>query len=168
VVAATHLDLRALLVARRFRADLEARLTGVEIDLPPLRERREDLGLLVAAILARTPGGAEVTFDAAAARQLLAHDWPKNIRELEQAVTSAAVLAGGRPIAVRHLPRAVAAATFRKAAAPTDPVAEELARQLDAHAGNVSAIARAMGKTRKQIQRWLKRFGMNADAYRDR
>jgi len=167
VIAASHLDLRALVATRRFRGDLEARLTGVEIELPPLRERKEDLGLLVAAILTRA-GRSDVTFERAAARALFAHDWPKNIRELEQALTSAAVLAGGKPIALSHLPRAVTAPRPRKPPPREgDPVADELARQLDEHRGNVSAIARAMGKTRKQIQRWIKRFGMNADSYRD-
>jgi DNA-binding NtrC family response regulator len=169
VIAASHLDLRALVATRRFRGDLEARLAGLEVELPPLRQRKEDLGLLVAAILARAPGGAGATLERAAARALFAHDWPKNIRELEQALTSALVLSGGEPIAPAHLPPAVTAARPRKPPPREgDPVAEELARKLDEHHGNVSAIARAMGKTRKQIQRWLKRFGMDAGSYRDR
>src|SRR5262249_54757109 len=148
-------------------ADLEARLTGLVIDVPPLRERREDLGLLVAALLRRhAPGG--VGLDRDAARALLRHGWPKNVRELEQALAAAAVLAGKAPIGLKHLPAAV------KKPAPAAPprteeddqVRAELVARLEAEDGNVSAVARAMGKTRKQIQRWLKRWQLDAERYR--
>jgi DNA-binding NtrC family response regulator len=167
VVSASHMDLGALVVARRFRADLEARLMGVEVVLPPLRNRREDLGLLVAAILARARPREPIRFDRAAARALLRHSWPKNVRELEQTLTAAVARAATAAIGLEHLPAAIAAPAAETTLKGTDAeVHDELVRQLAAAAGNVSAVARAMGRTRKQIQRWLRRFGLDAEAYR--
>src|SRR5262249_28620857 len=104
VVSASHLDLARLVAEKRFRADLEARLAGVQIDVPPLRERREDLGLLAGAIL-RRGGAGEVALPRAAAGALLRYPWPKNIREVEQALTAAVVLAGRAPVTLKNLRR---------------------------------------------------------------
>jgi transcriptional regulator of acetoin/glycerol metabolism len=167
-VCASHKDLAALVEKNAFRADLLARLLGRRIDLPPLRDRTEDLGLLVAAILRRLrpdfPGDAMPPIQPAAARALLLHDWPANVRELEQALTAACVLAGRGPIELRHLPPDLQAPRARPTAeADTEEqkaLRVELERLLAEHKGNISAIARAMGKRRQQIQRWMRRLGM--------
>ena len=84
VVAATHRDLAALADEEKFRADLLARLDGATIVLPPLRERREDFALIASALIEKIAGdlAREVTFSVDAARALLMHDWPLNVREL--------------------------------------------------------------------------------------
>ncbi len=175
VVAASHHELRALVAEKRFRADLEARLEGIELEVPPLRERREDLGILIASILRRVlPDLAgEVVLDRAAVRALLRHDWPKNIRELEQALSAAVVLAGRLPVGLQHLPAALrrpivpAAVPVPVAVDDAEPeLRRALVLQLEAEGGNISAVARAMGKPRKQIQRWLKRLALDPAAYR--
>ncbi|HLU68032.1 MAG TPA: sigma 54-interacting transcriptional regulator, partial [Kofleriaceae bacterium] len=111
VVSATHRDLEALVAQGRFRADLLARVSGFRIDLPPLRERREDLGLLIGALLRKLAGPAAggVTLTEAAARALFRYDWPHNVRELEKVLGAALVLAGDQPLDLPHLGEAVRA-----------------------------------------------------------
>jgi transcriptional regulator with PAS, ATPase and Fis domain len=91
VISATHRDLEAMIASGQFRRDLFARLSGHELELPPLRERREDIGLLVAELVTRLAPAraARLRLTTAAARALLAHDWPMNVRELEQCLASA-------------------------------------------------------------------------------
>jgi DNA-binding NtrC family response regulator len=106
VVAATHRDLDALVMAQSFRADLLARLAGFRVHVPALRDRRADLGLLVGRLWARHGGGAK-GLTAEAARRLALYPWPANIRELEQAIVSALSLADGPLVDLGHLPSAV-------------------------------------------------------------
>ncbi|OLE63753.1 MAG: hypothetical protein AUG04_03765 [Deltaproteobacteria bacterium 13_1_20CM_2_69_21] len=109
VVAASQQNLEALAAEQRFRSDLLARLSGLTLELPPVRERREDLGLLVRALLRRKLGQSmdEVGFTCEAARALFVHGWPRNLRELEKALEAALVLAGRERIGLHHLPAAV-------------------------------------------------------------
>src|SRR5438874_583829 len=106
MIAATQQDLDALVSRQQFRGDLLARLSGLTFALPALRERREDLGLLIRSLLkrhARDPATqSALTCDAA--RALLLHSWPRNVRELDKALQAALVLAGHDPIGLRHLP----------------------------------------------------------------
>ena len=165
VVTATHMTLDEMVLTGAFRTDLYARLSGFALELPPLRDRREDLGLLVAA-LARRAGGESATLTLEAARLLVAHGWPHNVRELERCITTAVALAGAGPIEPRHLPDAV-----RAGAAPALPPGDaahrdELQALLEQHGGNVAAVARALGKGRMQIHRWIERYGLRLDAFR--
>jgi DNA-binding NtrC family response regulator len=176
--AATHRDLERLVERGEFRADLLARISGFTVTLPPLRERREDLGLIVGTLLRRLhPERAEqVSFACEAARALFAHEWPLNVRELEKTLQAAVVLAGEEPVALWHLPEAVRLAALDGVSAAgggTKPLSEEdraLRADLEArfreHKGNISAVARAMGKARMQIQRWVKRLGIDPESYR--
>jgi transcriptional regulator with GAF, ATPase, and Fis domain len=111
VVSATHRGLEAAIEAGTFRGDLFARLRGFVLDLPPLRARREDVGLLLAELLRRRlEGNAEgVTLSATAARALLLHAWPFNVRELDRVLGSALAQAAGGPIRLEHLPPAMSA-----------------------------------------------------------
>jgi sigma-54 dependent transcriptional regulator, acetoin dehydrogenase operon transcriptional activator AcoR len=170
VVTATHRDLPAMVEREAFRRDLYGRLAGYTARLPPLRARKEDFGLLVAALLPRVAAKIPATFRASAARTLLAHDWPLNIRELEQCLTTATVLAAGKPIELRHLPEGVGA---RPDSPPllTDEEREHrdrLVELLAEHGGNVAAVAGALGKRRMQIHRWAKRYGLVLDSFRRR
>jgi transcriptional regulator of acetoin/glycerol metabolism len=160
--SATHRDLAGSARGGGFRADLLARVAGAEVRLPPLRERLCDLGLLVTA-LSRKHAGAPVRLAAAAARALLSHRWPLNVRELETAVAVAIAHARGGAIESEHLPESVRAAPEPRAkpARTDDPRRAELERLLAENDGNLSAVARALGKDRVQIRRWLKRYGLD-------
>jgi transcriptional regulator of acetoin/glycerol metabolism len=168
LISATHRDLDERVRAGAFRADLLARIGGFHLELPALRERREDLGILIGALLVRLAGprAAGVALSEEVARALYHHDWPHNIRELEKVLDSALVLAGDdSSIELEHLGDAL-----RQPAAPAEDDPAELRDRLVAmlaqHGGNVSAVARAMGKARMQIHRWIKRFELSLDDYR--
>jgi transcriptional regulator of acetoin/glycerol metabolism len=171
-VATTHRDLGALRAAGAFRDDLYARLAGAVIELPPLADRREDVGWLVRAILSRIAGdrAPAVRFERRAARALFLHDWPMDVRELEQALHAALALSAGAEIELGHLPKPVRGARWRPRPAPPplrgDALKAELARLLGRHAGNVTAVARAVGASRQHVHRWLRQFGLRARAYR--
>lgn len=97
MIAATNKDLEQEVAEGRFREDLFYRLNVIEITLPPLRERREDIPLLVkhfAAKYVRSRNGAEKSVSREAMSALVDHDWPGNIRELENAVERAVILSG--------------------------------------------------------------------------
>ena len=117
VVAATHRDLSALVREGHFREDLYYRINVIPIEVPPLRERLEDLPLLAAAFLARQAralGRAELRLSPEALATLSAHSWPGNVRELENALERAVVLEGGDVIG----PAALDLVPGRGAAAP--------------------------------------------------
>ncbi len=175
VVAATHRDLDEMVGDGRFRHDLYARLAGFRLEVPPLSDRRCDIGLLLGILHGRIfhgDGGPHPGFDIEAARLLFRYGWPLNVREMEQALATAAVLAGSGPVMPDHLPETVR--TGRAPGAPKPVVLSEADQQqrdqlvacLREHRGNISAVARAMNKDRKQIQRWIKRFGLDATEYR--
>jgi transcriptional regulator of acetoin/glycerol metabolism len=166
IVAATHRPLEALVARGEFRGDLYARLAGFCFTLPALRERREDLGLMLAAFRE----GRAMRFAPTAGRALLAYDWPMNVRELQNIVRSAAALAGEGPIEACHLRLGTTAgqperADATSAVAFADPVHERLLASLARHEGNVSAVARDLGKARMQIQRWLRRFAIDPRSF---
>jgi hypothetical protein len=171
VVAATHRDLDALVSQGRFRADLLARLSGYQCTLPPLRERREDFALLVASLLSKTDT-APLALSPDAARALLQHSWPLNVRELEKSLSAASVLSRGERVELEHLPEAVrvthppAATVARPGSGPDSKRRDELIALLREHAGNVTAVAGAMGKARSQVQRWLRRYRIDPLSFR--
>jgi DNA-binding NtrC family response regulator len=106
VVAATNRDLREAVARREFREDLYFRLSVFPVEIPPLRRRRGDIPLLADAFLerfAREMGRRGLRFSDAARRGLLDHHWPGNIRELQNAIERAAILADGLEIEPRHL-----------------------------------------------------------------
>jgi DNA-binding NtrC family response regulator len=179
LMAATNRCLEDMVAQGDFRRDLFARISGFVFRLPALRERRDDFGLLVAALLrkvagARTPA---VTLAPDAGRALLAYEWPLNIRELEQCLTACVALAASARVERSHLPahiaRAGEPATTASAPAPAgtrsardDRLRLVLLAQLAQHEGNLADVARAMGKARMQIHRWCKRFGVDPNVYR--
>lgn len=183
LIVAGQRPLEDLVSEGRFRPDLLARTAGFTLLLPPLRERAEDLGLLIAALLPRlTPTPEAVTFTKAAARALFGHRFPLNVRELEKALEAALVLAGDAPIDLEHLPDAItgsreilasSGAPGSSLSLPGPSGAEDsedraaLIALLQEHRGNISAIARATGKARVQIRRSMRRHGMDATRFRD-
>jgi transcriptional regulator with PAS, ATPase and Fis domain len=168
LVAATHRDLGALVKKGEFRSDLLARISGMTLKLPPLRERREDLGLLVRALLPRlAPERAgDIALGDAAARALFEHGWPLNVRELEKCLGAAVVLAGDGAIEPEHLALAPVDDTAPPPADPGEGRQEELLRLLREHRGNVSEVARLMGRSRMQVHRWIKQWDIKVHDFR--
>jgi transcriptional regulator with AAA-type ATPase domain len=175
VVAATHQRLEALVARGDFRADLLARLDGFTFALPPLRERREDTGVLVGDLLRGLPGlSNRLELSPEVARALLQYEWPFNIRELEHCLARACALAQGEArLELRHLSPQVRAALGPDPSAnePADsvgqpPLRAQLERLLAEHDGDVAQVARALGKARMQVYRWLKRFAIDPERYR--
>ncbi len=170
VIAASHRDLEHEVAAGRFREDLLARLGGFTFVIPDLAERREDLGLLIAPLLARITD-RPIAFTTDAARALLRYSWPRNVRELEQVLTSACALAEDT-IELAHLPVTVREAPTAPAAAPRPLAPEDLERAmrlrelLTQHAGNVAAVARDLGVARMQVHRWAERYAIDLESYR--
>lgn len=173
-IAATHNDLKEMVRAGRFRHDLLARMEGITLALPPLRERSEDIPLLLVLLLRRlAPGRQDVKLTPGAAHALLSHGWPLNIRELEQALAAALALSGTGALDVAHLPSIVAADLEPRKVTPERPLSpdemrqrEELVMLLREHRGNLSAVARAMGKGRTQVGRWVARYQIDLRSLR--
>ncbi len=169
-VSATNRSLEKMVESGSFRADLFHRLMGHVVELVPLRNRREDLGLILAALLKRHAGSdtSRIRLQPAVVRIMMSYGFPGNVRELDKALHSALALTQRGEIRAEHLP-----AWSRRAPTevPTshlhddDPIKEELIRHFREQKGNVSAVARVMGKARTQVQRWMKRFGIEADEY---
>ena len=170
VLAATHRDLDRMVAEGTFRHDLLARLRGVMLDLIPLRERPEDVPLLIASVLRKlAPERDDVKLSPEAARALLEHDWPLNVRELEQALAGALALSGTGAILLDHLPEALRPTPGEPPAQLTEEQArhrDELIALLREHRGNLSAVARAVGKGRTQVARWVSRYRIDATTYR--
>src|SRR5262249_24849829 len=184
LLAATHRDLAVLVEKNQFRSDLLARISGFTVFLPPLRERREDLGLLVSALLRREmPDRATgVAFSVDAARSLLTYPWPLNILELEKNLLTSVLLSNNGPGELGHLPASVQAAEAKKAWQRLGGISEdreqkrwteddrrrrdEIRALLQEHAGNVTAVAHALRKPRTQVQRWIKRYHIDVKDFR--
>jgi transcriptional regulator with AAA-type ATPase domain len=175
IIGATHRNLAQLLEEGRFRQDLYARLNEYHLSLPPLRDRKEDIFMLLAEFYRRHGGGElRVTFPFMMA--LLHYDWPYNVRELESCAKRCVVLAQGKPLAEEMLTDDIARemAGYGQAFAPSDagkdeaiaPTRDALVSLLERHQGNVAAVGRDLGKARMQIHRWLKRYAIDIDDYR--
>jgi sigma-54 dependent transcriptional regulator, acetoin dehydrogenase operon transcriptional activator AcoR len=170
IVAATNRNAAGPGKARGgLRDDIVGRLGAAPIELPPLRDRIEDLGALCAHFLAAARS-AGTCFEQSAFRALALHGWPLNVRELEKIVSTAAVLtAGTKPIALRDLPDPIARAMDVPAArrstgpSPTPAELEELLRRYD---GNVADVSRELGKHRAAVWRWIKKFGLGPKNFR--
>jgi DNA-binding NtrC family response regulator len=172
VVACTHRDLHAAVRAGQFREDLLYRLAVVELTMPALRERREDIPLL-AQVFAR--GAAErfglegVTLSAELLTALAVRSYPGNVRELENVVTRLVALSAGGPIGASALDEAPGAEP--SAAIGTGSFREQvetleralLSGALDAAGGNQSEAARSLGLSRVTFLDKLKRYGIGRD-----
>ena len=102
IVASNERELRTLATTGRMREELYRRIAAVEIALPPLRKRVEDIPVVVETMLRHIPGAAGISPEAMAI--LVQHDWPANIREVRKVLETAVALAEGQPVELRHLP----------------------------------------------------------------
>lgn len=165
LIAATHRDLAAEVNAGRFRQDLYYRLNVVAIEVPSLRQRREDIPLLVNHFLQRFAERnrkAVKGFTPQAMDLLIHYDWPGNIRELENAVERAVVLLTGEYISERELPLAIAGTPIPMAQSqdiqPLVEVEKEvIMAALEKTGGNKTEAARQLGITRKTLLAKLSR-----------
>jgi DNA-binding NtrC family response regulator len=165
IISATNADLSQEVAAGRFRQDLFFRLNTVEIRVPPLRDRREDIAPLAAHFLAQharhyrkcVPG-----FDTAALRLLTEHAWPGNVRELDHAVERAVLMAQEQVIRTADLSlRASAEGSSRIEDMSLEDVEAFLIKKAMArYDGNVSHAARALGLSRSALYRRLQRYGL--------
>jgi two-component system response regulator HydG len=118
LVCATHRHLKELVADGRFRADLYYRISSFPVTLPALRERREDLPLLIETVLRRVAPDRHLTLDAAALACLRGYDFPGNVRELRNILEWASLLADGDVIGARHLPEDCRCSGKQAGAAP--------------------------------------------------
>ena len=171
VIAATNRDLRQLVHDGRFREDLYYRLAVIPVHVPPLRERREDIPLLVEHFMqkyrARYFAGREEQFDGISNRALallVAHDWPGNVRELEHAIEYAMISTTSNRIERAFLPASIRELRLLSGTDVVEDTADAetdgLQRALAAHRWNASSTARALGISRTTLWRRMKRSGL--------
>ena len=182
IICATHRDLTRLQQEGRFRQDLYARLNEYQLRLPPLRDRKEDIYMLLRTFLARH-GRADLRPTFRFMTALLHYDWPYNVRELEACVKRAIALSEGTELDAPLLPEPVREAMLGYGKppaspdpAPSDPTspaprrspptADELRALLERHQGNVAAVGRELGKARMQIHRWVQKHDIDLDDFR--
>jgi DNA-binding NtrC family response regulator len=191
VIAATNADLERLMREGRFREDLYYRISTFRIEIPALRERREDIPLIAQFLLDKVrskTGRAAKSFSDSALTTLVAHNWQGNVRELNNAIEHAATLCSSDQIDVVHLPSFVSAgggaAARRAVAAPligsvsSAPYSTARNRLLDdfeqrylsdllaATGGNLSEAARRSGIDRSNLRRMLKRHSLSAQGFK--
>jgi DNA-binding NtrC family response regulator len=165
ILSATNADLPAEVKAGRFRQDLLFRLNTIEIPIPPLRARREDIPPLARLFLERHARRYRKTFRAfeeGAVRALMEHPWPGNVRELDHAVERAVLMGEGPMVRAKDLslkPPGDSRPTLE--ALSLEEVEEFLIRKaLERHGGNVSQAAAALGLSRSALYRRLQRHGL--------
>jgi DNA-binding NtrC family response regulator len=179
LVAATNRDLRAMVSEGDFRADLFARLSGLTLKIPPLRERREDIDRLALHFAGEAGQSGEPTFGFRYAMVL--YDWPFNVRELASAVAQAVLTAGGQPLDFPHLPEPIRESYERgkEPGAPEEtsgeprsrkrkprPTLAELEALLQRYEGNMMEVARSLGRDRALVYRWVRESGLDPDKFR--
>jgi two-component system response regulator GlrR len=177
IVAATNADLEGRVLEGKFRGDLYARLAEITVRIPPLVDRREDVLALVESGLPKGHPPLEV----ALVRALLTYDWPYNVREALKVATELSVRSAGRELLTLDLveerlrgrpaqvsSRAPVAPESSEARATLErdpvPTKEQLELLLKKHNGVISEVARATGRSRKQVYRWLDQHGLRDPA----
>jgi transcriptional regulator with GAF, ATPase, and Fis domain len=179
VIAATNRDLRQAMRNGSFREDLYYRLRVFPIHIPPLRERLDDVPLLVHSFVRRfsQKTGKQISgFDAEAMRALLDYGWPGNVRELENAIEFAFVTCAGGKAGLLDLPQEIRRAEWREGgSAHADPAGEtvsaelaesilhdekRLAAAVSSAGWNKAQVARDLGVARKTVWKWMKRHGL--------
>jgi transcriptional regulator with PAS, ATPase and Fis domain len=163
LIAATNRDLPAEVDARRFRLDLYYRLHVIELRIPPLRDRPEELRRLIDELLTRTSrrmGRSVAGFSPAARDALLRHSWPGNIRELENAIECACAISVGSEIDVADLPPAVRKASERPPVGSLRQRECTLVQSVVAsHRGNRKRAAEELGISLSTLKRRLRAGG---------
>jgi DNA-binding NtrC family response regulator len=166
ILSATNSDLHSEVGAGRFREDLLFRLNTIEIRIPPLRDRREDIPLLAAHFLriyAQRYRKNLLSFESGAVQVLLDHPWPGNVRELDHSVERSVLMAQGTMVKASDLALRAGA---RDGALRLDEMSLEeveaflIRKALDKYQGNVSQAAGALGLSRSALYRRIQRYGL--------
>lgn len=165
IISATNADLNQDVAEGRFRQDLLFRLNTIEIQLPPLRQRREDIPLLAQHFLRQFAARYRkpVTgFEAAAVQVMLDHPWPGNVRELEHAIERAVLLARGESVQASDLGLRSGKESLPRLDEMTLDEAERLLIQkaLSRSEGNIHRAAKSLGLSRAALYRRLQRYGL--------
>jgi len=172
VIAATNRDLEAAYRAGTFRKDLYFRLNVVTVHLPPLRDRRSDVPVLVHHFLERYAKGSQTQVTPAAMKSLLQYDWPGNVRELENCIARAITLGDGRTIDLADLPPALRSETLETGSTPaadaaalsTTALAEmermTILRVFEQAHGDKALAGKMLGISRATLYRKLKRYNI--------
>jgi transcriptional regulator with PAS, ATPase and Fis domain len=175
LIAATNRDLQAEVSAGRFRQDLFYRLNVLEVKVPSLRDRKDDIPILVKEIIAdlasRTPGHQHGPVDPTAMERLINYAWPGNVRELRNVLERALILSKGRPIRAHHLALQDVDKEVRSFSAnfplsePLDVVLGKVERSfiegaLQLSQNNQREAARLLGISRFALARHMKKFGI--------
>jgi transcriptional regulator with PAS, ATPase and Fis domain len=164
IIAATNRDLREMVADGDFRKDLYYRLSEVSLEVPPLRDRPEDILALSELILSQID--PEISFSESARRRLLAYSWPGNVRELRNVITKAAVLRGDLEIAPEHLgfEEGPDCADWSEATRGELVSIEKKAvlQMLQRTNGHRQQAAAALGISRRTLSRRLREYGMSA------
>jgi DNA-binding NtrC family response regulator len=169
LLSATNVDIGVEVAAGNFREDLLYRLNTVEVRLPPLRERREDIPLLAAHFLQQQASHYQKPirgFHPDAMQALLDYAWPGNVRELQHTIERAVLMAVGELISVEDLNLRTGALVPPAGAAGIDDLSLEdverllIRRALERHDGNVSQAAETLGLSRSALYRRLQRYGL--------
>jgi DNA-binding NtrC family response regulator len=164
-LAATNQDLERMSIHGTFRRDLFYRLNVARVELPPLRERREDIPLLVNHYCSRLGGTGAVKFSEDCLRQLLRYDWPGNIRELKNVVESVLLAETRAYIDSEHLPQRLRANIVERCALPVDE-RERLVNALCSVQWNKSRAAEKLELSRMTLYRKMARYGIGPDGPR--
>jgi two-component system NtrC family response regulator len=165
VIAATNADLKKAMSAGTFREDLFYRLAVVQIVMPPLRERENDIRFLAQSFLQRSAvqvKKAGLTFDREAVHALTSHPWPGNVRELENRIRRAVIMAEGKRLTVQDLELAPVAGgnigTLKEAREAAER--EVVERALRKHSGNISVTAAELGISRPTLYELMEKLGI--------
>jgi transcriptional regulator with PAS, ATPase and Fis domain len=168
IIAATNRDLESAIRNGSFRQDLYFRLNVVQIKLPPLRERKSDIPILVTSFLDKftDPQGPARTISEDAMRRLVAYDWPGNVRELENAIERAVALGSGPIVHVGDLPSSLHYPSSQRIPEKEEllPLKElerrAILRTLRETGGDKLAAARMLGIGKTTLYRKLKQYNM--------
>ena len=172
VIAATNRDLEAAYRSGTFRKDLYFRLNVVTVHVPPLRDRRSDIPVLVHHFLERYAKASQIQVTTAAMKSLLQYDWPGNVRELENCIARAVTLGDGKTIDVADLPPTIrseqgeagAAATPEASSLSTTALAEmermTILRVFEQAHGDKALAGKMLGISRATLYRKLKRYNI--------
>jgi DNA-binding NtrC family response regulator len=166
LISATNLPPERLANENAFRQDLLYRINTVEITLPPLRERREDIALLLehfVGVYGEKYNVPAKRLSAGALERLMSHPWPGNVRALRHAVERAVILSEGALLEAEDFSLAIPSTSAPAAseASTLDTVEREaIARALEAHGRNVSRAAEALGLTRASLYRRIQKYGL--------
>ena len=165
IIATSNKDLQSEVEAGRFRADLLFRINVLRIDLPPLKDRKEDIALLLDhffRLFTEAPDSGPVRMDGDALAALTAYDWPGNVRELRNTIERALAMAQGCRISSENLPEHI-----RKARLPSCPVRKkdqgryhEFLNVYQEYQGNISRISKALRVSRPTVYAWRKKLGI--------